>query len=180
MALRNIKASELRGRNIYQLKNRTIYSDIFMKDHGYLITNYDAEKYYSYSLRGFESVFGLVLLLLISKSNYLLSFTVSILAYVVLSILFYVKFIPSLQLVPNFIKPHRDNYIVTTAKEMSKGRILALSVVCSLFGLLCIFYPSANNYEGLFKTLLIALGAAALIAGIIHFVALVYKIIKKV
>ena len=180
MALRNLKASELRGRNIYQLKNRTIYSDSFMKDHGYLITNYDAEKYYSYSLRGFESIFGLVLLLLISKSNFLLSFIVAIGAYVVLSILFYVKFIPSLQLVPNFKKPPRDNYIVSTAKEMSKGRLFALVIVCILFGLLCIYYPIANNYEGLFKTLLTALGIVAIVASIIHLIALVYKIVKKV
>lgn len=180
MKQRNLKASELRGRNIYQLKNKTIYSDIFMKDHGYLITNYDAEKYYSYSLRGFESIFALVLLLLVTNSNFFLSFAVSITAYIVLTILFYVKFIPTLQLVPNFVKPKRDTFVVETAKDMSKGRILALSVVCASFGLLCLCYPEVNGYEGLFRTLLIALGGVALAFSVCYLIALFYKITKKV
>ena len=64
---RKLKPTELRGREIYQYKNMTIYSKFFMKNYGYLITQYDADDYYSYSLRGLESVVGFVLLLLISK-----------------------------------------------------------------------------------------------------------------
>lgn len=180
MAVRNLKASELTGKNIYQVKSRTIYSDFFMKDYGYLITNDEADHYHSYSLRLFESIFGFALLLFVTKSNVLISFLISFAAYVVITFLFYFKFLRSLPRVDNFKKEKRDNYIVSTAKEMSKLRILAITIICLIFTAAIIYYPINNGYEGIFKVLLFLIGGATAIFTLMNLAALIYKLIKRV
>lgn len=180
MAVRSLKASELRGRHIYQLKNKTVYSDFFMKNHGYLITDEEADHYHSYTLRLFESIFGFAILLFVTKSNVLISFLIALAAYVVISLLFYFKFLKSLPKIENFKKEARDGYIVSTAKEMSSGRILAISILLVVFTAAIIYYPYSNGLEGIFKVLLIGIGIASGIFALMNFASLFYKIIKRV
>lgn len=180
MAVRSLKASELTGKHIYQLKNKTVYSDGFMKDYGYLITDEQADRYHSYTLRLFESIFGFALLLFATKSNVLISFLISFLAYVVISLLFYFKFLKSLPKIENFKKEKRDGYIVSTAKEMSAGRIIAITIILIIFTAAIIYYPIGNGYEGIFKILLFGIGIATGIFALVNLASLLYKLIKKV
>lgn len=180
MAVRNLKAKELTGKNIYQIKNQTIYSNRFMKDYGYQIPDYEADKYRSYSLRGFESIFGFILLLFVVKNNILIPLTVSVLAYIVLSFFFFFKYLPTLPKVENFKKEKRDNYIVSTAKEMTAGRILVITLLCAIFSLAIIYYPINNNYEGTFRIILFILGGASSIFTIMNLISVIYKLIKKI
>lgn len=180
MAIRSLKPSELTGKHIYQQKNKTIYSDFFMKDYGYLITSDAADKYRSYSLRGFESIFGFVLLLLVSKSNIIFSFLASLCAYIVITLMFYFKFLHSLPKVENFIKEKRDGYIIATAKDMSVVRILIITIICAIFTAAIIYYPINNGYEGVFRILLFLIGGVAGIFTLMNLFSLIYKIIKRV
>lgn len=180
MAVRSLKASELTGKHIYQLKNKTVYSDFFMKNYGYLITDEYADRYHSYSLRLFESIFAFALLLFVTKSNVLISFLISLTAYLIISLLFYFKFLKSLPKIENFKKEKRDGYIVSTAKEMSKARILAITIILLIFTAAIIYYPINNGYEGIFKVLLFGIGIATGIFAIVNLISLFYKIIKKV
>ena len=179
MAVRNLKASELTGKNIYQIKNQTIYSTFWMKDNGYQIPNYEADKYRSYSLRGFESVFGFILLLFVNKNNIILPLAISLIAYLTLSMLFYFKFLPTLPKVEHFKKEKRDNYIVSTAKEMSLGRILVICLLCAIFSVSIFYYPILNNYEGAFRIILFIIGIASSLFTILNFLSVIYKLIKK-
>lgn len=180
MAVRSLKASELTGKNIYQLKNKTVYSDFFMKNYGYLITDEEADHYHSYSLRLFESIFAFALLLFVTKSNVLISFFISLAAYFIISLLFYFKFLRSLPRIENFKKEKKDGYIVSTAKEMSKGRILAITIILIIFTMAIIYYPINNGYEGIFRVLLFGIGIATGIFALVNLMSLLYKIIKRV
>lgn len=173
---RKLKPTELRGREIYQYKNMTIYSKFFMKNYGYLITQYDADDYYSYSLRGLESVVGFVLLLLISK-RVLFSLVCALGAYIVLSLLFYLRFVRRLEKI-EFPKEKKDNYIVSTAKEMSKGRILAIALLTLLFSV-SITYYGYTTYKGSYLILFVLFGIVAAIFSLVNFASLIYKTVKK-
>lgn len=173
---RKLKPTELRGREIYQYKNLTLYSKFFMKNYGYQITQYDADDYYSYSLRGLESVVGFVLLLLISK-RVIFSLIFSLGAYIILSLLFYFKFLRKLEKV-EFPKEKKDNYIISTAKEMTKGRILAIALLCLLFSI-SITYYGYTNFKESYLILFLLFGVASGIFSLINFISLIYKIIKK-
>lgn len=176
MQRRKLKASELRGRNIYQVKNQTFYSEFYMKDYGYYITNYDSKDYYSYSLRGIESVIGFILLLLVSK-NALFSLVAALLAYIVLTALFYFRFLRKLEKV-KFKKEKKDNFIIQTAKEMSKARILAIAIICLLFTFSIIYY-GYSNFDNGYIVLFVLFGCASGLFSLLHFISLIYKIIKK-
>lgn len=179
MATRTYKASDITGKHIYQSNNRTIYSDYFMKDFGYVITDDEAEHYHSYSLRLFESILAFALLLFVTNSNVLLSFGISILAYVVISLLFYFKFLKKLPKIENFKKEKKDNYIVANAKDMSKARLLVLSIILVVTTICVIYYPIYNNYDGAVKILLFCIGIATGIFTLMNIASLIYKIIKK-
>ena len=174
---RKLKPTELRGREIYQYKNITIYSKFFMKDYGYQITQYDADDYYSYSLRGLESVVGFILLLLVSK-RVVFSIICSLGAYIVLSLLFYLKFLRRLEKI-SFPKEKKDNYIVSNAKEMSKGRILAIALLCLLFSISIIYY-GYTTYKESYLMLFILFGIVSGFFSLINFASLIYKIAKKI
>lgn len=179
MAVRNLKASELTGKNIYQIKNQTIYSTFWMKDYGYQIPNYEADKYRSYSLRGFESIFGFILLLFVNKNNIIFPLAISLSAYIVLTALFYFKFLPTLPKIEHFKKEKRDNYIISTAKEMSLIRIIVICIICAIFSASIIYYPIFNNYEGAFRIILFIIGIATSIFTLLNIISAIYKVIKK-
>ena len=180
MANRSMKASELTGRHIYQTNNKTVYADYFTKNYGYIITDEDVDKYHSYSLRLFESILGFALLLFVTKSNIIISFLISLLAYVVISLLFYLKFLKSLPKIENFKKDKKDGYIISTAKEMSIKRILALTLILIVFAIAVIYYPIFNNYEESMRILMFCLGIGIGIFALMNFASLLYKIIKRV
>lgn len=180
MAVRSLKASELTGRSIYQVKNKTVYSDIFTRNCGYIITDENADKYHSYSLRLFESIFAFAILLFVTKSNVLISFGVSFLAYVIISLLFYLKFLKTLPKVEPFKKEKKDGYVVSTAKEMSMVRIFAITILCAIFTASIFYYPIANNYEGIFKALMDLIACLSLLFTLMNLASLIYKLVKKV
>lgn len=180
MANRSLKASELTGRHIYQTSNKTVYADLFTKNYGYIISDDDVDTYNSYSLRLFESILGFALLLFVTKSNIVIAFLISLLAYIVISLLFYLRFLKKLPKIENFKKEKKDNYIVSTAKEMSAARILVLSLILILFAAAVIYYPFFNNSEKSMKILMLCLGTGIGIFALMNLASLLYKTIKRV
>ena len=176
---RNIKASELTGLSIYQLENRTVYSSLFMKKKGYLINDNNANEYYSYSLRLFESVFAFITVILITGDNYLLAIGAGLIIYTVITALFHAKFLKKLPVLNNFEKPKKDNYIISTAKEIGYGRLFLVIGLCILTSFIAFYSLATNQFKQLKTNLYYGVGILSAIFALINTASLIVKYRKK-
>ena len=137
MAKEQIKATDLSGRNIYiDNRGRVVYSDMLTKD-GYIITNNDVGTFNIYSLR-LAGAFIVAAIVAFMYGSEMLPYALmgGLLFYVVASIFFYLRFLPTLPIIPNFEKPPHEPFIKETAKENSRSAIIMTIVAALLFSLI--------------------------------------------
>ena len=177
---RELSAAKLAGRSIYQEpeKKRTIYSNIYMKNVGYVINDENAADYYNYSLRTIESIFGAAVVTIITSKLWL-GLALGATIHLILSLLFYCKFLKRLPKVVKFEKYKKDNYVKSMSKDITYPRLILVIILTFFTCLLVIYAKNTKDYSLQIKNLLIALHIIiALFAGL-NIVTLVYKVVKK-
>ncbi|MBR0462354.1 MAG: hypothetical protein IJJ00_06555 [Erysipelotrichaceae bacterium] len=169
-----VKPEELKGSSIYQEKRRTIYSDWFMKNKGYIISENDADKYYVYSLRFIGSLVILFFVIMFT-GNQLYGYGAGILFYAVTTLMFYFLFLPKLAVISNFNKPKKDNFINELAKKQNQQTLTVTVILSVLIGTVIIIYAHKNNFD---QTAMIAYYIIAVMAygyGVMNILAFIKK-----
>lgn len=137
MAQTQMKAKELTGFNIYQSKNQTIYWDSFSKT-AYIITSSDVSKFSTWQLR-FPLSLMLSLVLMLAGASYGLCLIVAVVAYIVSSIIFKFKYLPTLAVSLRWQKPKSEGFIKDTAKKFKFSSLLIMTIMFGVFTLLFAF-----------------------------------------
>lgn len=169
------KASELKGMNIYQdPKHGTVYYD-WLTRKGYQLTTSDV-KWYQIS-QGFLPIAVIVAYV----CNVLIHLTLSasiiigLIAYVLMKMVFRLKFLNTLPFVENYKKSNKDNIFQNAAKNYSKQRlavlaILAVALVGCTIAYILLEKPTGTAMIGMYVLLIAAVAMA-----IYSIVALIIK-----
>lgn len=137
MAQTQMSAKELTGFNIYQNKNQTIYWDSFSKT-AYIITRSDVSKFSSWQLRLPLSLM-VSLVLMLFGTNYILCVVVAVLSYLVSTIIFKVKYLPTLAVSVKWQKPKSEGFIKDTAKKFRFASLIFAAIMFGVFGIMFAF-----------------------------------------
>ncbi len=163
-------AADLAGVSIWRdfedhILKRVVYSNILMKD-GYVITDDDARTFSLYHARTAASEVAFLILFLLTR-NFLLSLCIPLAFFAVTSILFFVKYLPTLEHIETYIKPKNDK----TKPEYAAGKYqtyyaVFVSGLVSLAVLLYYMVNSANPWT-IQNLLFVAVAVALTIYGYI-------------
>lgn len=137
MAKESINAKQLTGMNIYHTKNQTIYLNPLNKT-AYIITNSVLNKWSAWSMRLPGVLFATCLLIVIGI-NPIFAVIIGLIAYIVITIIFYTKFLPSLAINTNFKKPASEGFIRDMAKKFELSSLLFISVCSLIFAFISLF-----------------------------------------
>lgn len=137
MAKESINAKQLTGMNIYHTKNQTIYLNPLNKT-AYIITNSVLNKWSAWSMRLPGCLFASCMLIVLGI-NPIYAVIIGLVAYIILAIIFYTKFLPSLAVNNNFKKPASQGFIRDTAKRFEMSSLLFISLSTLIFALLSLF-----------------------------------------
>ena len=168
-------SKELDGLFIYHdSKNRTIYSNPFQKD-GYILTNSDMKAYSIYAGRIIFAIAIPAVLYLVIKLPLYVYFIVGILVYLIMSALFYFKFLPSLPVIKDFKKPQRENIFIRNSNKLSTFRLLMVFVV----GILAIFLLILNIKLSSFDNFTLIANYCLIIFIALYSIFDLYQLIKR-
>jgi len=173
MAAQIQHAKDLQGLTIYRdAKGRAIYSDLITGKKGYIITDSTMMAYTRYTLRLPVALCAFVLLYFLVNLNLVVSIAIPIVFYVVVSVLFYVKFLPELTETTNFEKKRKS--FVQSIVDTKTGSSVAISIFVSI--LLVVFsILNGLKYNNAFRYLNYAIAAAAFLYAILMVVVLLKK-----
>lgn len=167
---KQIKASELKGMNIYQdSKHGTVYYDWLSKK-GFQLTTSDVRWY------NLSQAFLPITVVIMYACNVLFKLTISasiiigLIAYVVMRMVYRFKFLNSLPCIENYKTPGEGNVFTNTAKNYSKARLILLTILSIALIGVTIAYIILEKPEGIAKigmyVLTVAAGAMLVFSGI--------------
>lgn len=172
------KASDLKGLNIYQdPKKGTIWYDYLTKK-GFQLTSAEVGKY---SLSQAFLPVSIILIYFLYKFVNLdiyKSVIISIIAYVVMRMLYRVLFLNKLPVIENYDRPDKGNLIINAAKNYSSIRIKLLIILSVILIGVTIAYIVIYKPIGIEKVGMILLALAAIVMLIFSIVVLSNK--KKI
>ena len=175
MAKRQIKATELKGMNIYQdPKHGTIYYDWLTKK-GYQLTSSDVRWY------NLSQAFLPVMVVVMYACNVLFKLTLSasiiigLIAYIVMRMAYRFKFLNSLPCIENYKRPGESNIFKNTAHNYSKSRLILLVVLSLALIGVTIAYIILEKPEGIAKIGMYVLTVAASVMFLFSAIALIIK-----
>jgi len=149
MAKQTKKASDLKGLNIYQdPKKGTVLYDFITKK-GYQLTTSDVGKY---SLSQAFLPVAVVLtygLYSFGNLNMRASIIISIIAYILMRLIYRFKFLNNLPYIENYQLPDNGNIFINASKKYSKLRLIALMVLALALTVLTIIYLLTSNLSGI-------------------------------
>ena len=164
---RAISASDITGISIWhEIKNRqlerVVYSNRFMND-GYIITDDDARKFSLYQSRTIVAEVLFVFIYIITR-KLLISFAIPAIFYVIVSALFFKKYLPTLEHIDNYEKP-----VDQKAKpEYAAGKLqFYIAVLASgalvIVALIAYVIKSANVKDALLSCIVFLIIAIAMV-----------------
>ena len=172
---KQIKASELKGMNIYQdPKHGTILYDWLTKK-GFQITSLDAKWV------GFSQAFLPVTVVIAYGLNVLVklpiinSIIIAAIAYVVMKLIYRVKFLNNLTSIDNYKRPDNGNLFEGAAKNYSKTRLILLIVLSLALIAVTVAYLISLKPQGSEKIAFVILLLCAAIMFIFSLVSLIKK-----
>lgn len=141
-------AKDLQGLSIYRdSKNRAIYSDFITGKKGYIITDSTLPTFNKYELRLPLALCVFVLLYFLVKLNLFISIGIGLAIYLVISILFYTKFLNELTETENFEKK-KEGFLDITAETKPTASVIISVVVAILLGVLSII--NGSRYDDIY------------------------------
>lgn len=167
-------AKELVGRNIYHVKNQTIYYDTIDKT-AYIITNSEVKDFTSWQMRGPLSVVIACILVLFGV-NALIAIGVGFFVYGVATLLFHKTFLSRLSVSASFKRPPSLGFFKDIATRYSET---TLKIMISMFVVMAIvmFVTSFVIYHYTDKNAIIAwvFIVVSLLAGVFMYYVLKVK-----
>lgn len=167
-------ARELVGRNIYHVKNQTIYYDTMDKT-AYIITNSEVKDFTSWQMRGPLSVVVACILVLLGV-NVFISIGVGFLVYGVSTYLFHKTFLTRLSISASFKRPPSLGFFKDIATRYSET---TLKIMISMFVVMAIvmFVVSfvINHYTDQNATIAWVFIVISLLAGVFMYYVLKTK-----
>ena len=144
---KNRKASELKGIGVYQdPKKGTILYD-FLTKKGYQITTSDVPNYtISKSFLPVAVIIFYILYVMI-KLDFVKSIVIAVVSYVVMRILYRVKFLNKLPYIENYVRPDSEGLLTRTARDYSYMRLNLLSIMSFAIVILSIIYIKTTELE---------------------------------
>ena len=180
MANRNnndIKIANLNGLMLYHDKKNSVYYDIFTRN-GYILTNAEARKYLLYSARyTFAIMAGCIIFYITNDLK--LSALLTLIATVIMELLFRFTFIYKLPVIENYKRPRKPGYIQQTAENDSYFKIILLIVCGILFALMIATNAKLSDYDLLTTILSYVVTYGSLFIAVLNIVALIKKISSK-
>ena len=174
MANKQIKASELKGLNIYQdPKKGTLIYDIFTGN-AYHLTTQDI-KGFTLS-KAILPIAVLVFYLLDSlKIKTSISIIVAVVAYIAGQLVYRFNFLYKLPCEEKYQRPDNGNIIERFSGQYSKGILLALLVLCALLVITIIFYIISEHLSGAYMIVFILMAIVAALMASVALLALLKK-----
>lgn len=173
-------AKRLNGLFIYHdEKGRTIYSNPFMKN-GYIISDSEAKKYSFYAGRLWASVLLTLALLFIFDKKYFLAIGAGLLLYVISTLIFVFKYLDSLSLIKDFVKPKKDGFVKRKATTQSYARLVLTFIVSVAIAVLLIINAKQSEYSGIGLYGSYLLSAIMVATGLMNIVYIIYKKANKI
>ena len=168
-------AKKLNGLFIYHdEKGRTIYSNPFMKN-GYIISDSEAKKYSFYSGRLWASILLTLALLYIFDDKYLLAIGCGLLLYIISTLVFIFKYLDSLSLIKDFVKPKKESFIKRKASQQSYARLVATFLVSIAISILLIINAKQSGYTGIALYGSYLLSVIMIVTGLMNIVYMIFK-----
>ena len=172
---KKIKASELKGMNIYQdPKHGTVLYDWLTKK-GYQLTSEDVR--WQQLSQAFLPVSVVIVYACYAlfKLEMIPAIIVALIAYIVMRMIYRFKFLNSLPFVENYKRPDNGNIFKNTANNYSKTRLILLVVLAVALVAVTIVYIVVEKPEGGSKIGMYLLAVASVAMLIYSAIALIIK-----
>lgn len=154
-------------------RGRYIFYNIFDKRAYWINDDTDFKKYSVFQIRlPLAIALGFIIVMLLDKVAF--GIITGILVYILMSVYFYVKFIPSLKEVKNFTKPD-TSFVDRFTEPMSPLRLLAATIMTFLISVLLVVNAYISNYDKITTILNYVLAVLAFGFAIMFLVAYVKK-----
>jgi len=172
------RLSELNDRHLSFNGKNYVYSDMFTKDKGYILTNEDSKQYVLYSARLVFSA-SVAFILLFTVKQPILCVAVFAVLYVVLEVLFRTKFLPKLPIINNYEKPAKLGLVEGMCQRFSKTRLILLAVFGIALVILIPINVKLQGYEGLLMYANYAISIGLALYEVLVIIAIVKKAKEK-
>ena len=145
---KNQNKSNIGGMFIYKNKNnQNVYYDIITKK-AYIITKQDENKYSVFSSRLVMSISLSILITWLIKISIPFAILAGVALYVITTLIFRLKFLPSLVEDTKFIKPKRSNIFHDSAKTTPLNKMIVGCVIILVIIALSIIEIKTNGAQG--------------------------------
>ena len=163
----------IRGISIYHDEKRTVYAPFYSKK-AYIMTKNNAGHYISYVVGYIAALVVFEIVAIFSKSTPIATLA-GILVLIINFLFFYFNFLSKAAVIENYSKAKKDGFISRQAKELEYDRIYTLIICCILLVVIFYFYALWQKLEGVYLYIVIFLGAASALYGIINVLILFKK-----
>lgn len=169
----DVKAKELRGLFLYQLKNQTIFYDpIFRK--AYVLTNDKVNKHSMFQMRiPFAIIAGCVSYLVYNNEK--VAFGLGIGLILVLGVWFRIFLNKNLPVVTNFKKPPRDGIISDVAKSFTMKRLWIIFILSIILVGSLIFNITMLDLDKLNKTIYAVMAVFGFLIALVVLASIIHK-----
>ena len=164
---------DLNGLSIYHDEKRTVYSPFFTKK-GYIITEKNINEYVSY-IQGYLMALLVFAVAYIFTQNMLLSLLLAAMFIISTIAVFYMNFIRKANVIENYTKKERDNFIVRQAKGLDRKNIITIIICSPLLAIMFMVNSYINGFTGVSFYFSVLIALVALAYGILHIYVLIYK-----
>lgn len=172
---KNIQRGRLIGLHVYtDERGRDIFYNVFDKKAYWINDNNDYKKFSVFQSR-LPLAIALGFLVSVFTDMVWLGLVVGVATFVVMAVYFYVKFIPTLQVINSFKRP-KTSYLMRVVEPLSDGRIIAASVLFIAIGVLLVVNAKINvDYSEAVIILNYVVAVLAVAMGIMFLVAFFIK-----
>lgn len=169
---------EIKGSFIYKdEKNRTIYSNPFMKNYGYQLFASDNKKFSLYQMRLPATVLVIVSII-VFFDNYLVALLSGISLYLISTIIFLFVYLPK-QTRVNFDKPKMNSFINKSVEKQTNFRLILILIAALALSGLTIYNAKTNNYKGAVLIANYLLAGASFVVFMFNLYIMILKTIKE-
>ena len=167
-------ARDLTGKNLYHIKNQTIYYDSLTKK-GYIVTNSNVKDFTSWQMR-LPLIIIVVCVLILLKVNPLIALAIGIVIYAVAEYLFRKQFLANLPVSTSFKKPASLGFFKDIAARYTSTTLKIMGIMFFVMAV-TMFITSfvIGKYEGSAATVSWVFIAIAVVAGCLMFYILSVK-----
>ncbi|MBQ3296004.1 MAG: hypothetical protein IJH00_05965 [Erysipelotrichaceae bacterium] len=170
---REYDPKELNGMSIYHDEKRTVYAPFFTKK-AYIITEKNVNDYIVY-IQGYLIALLVFSLSYIITKNFLLSLALGLLFIASTIAVFYFSFIRKAAVIENYNKKEKDTFIVRQAKFLERKNIITIIICAPLLAFMIMLNSYINNFNGAMFYFSVFIAAVAVLYGLLHVYALIYK-----